>query len=207
MAIFAAQLLGTAVFCSGTVCCCCAVQLPVQLDSLAYCFQHCCHLTCSKTPDMIQDVFSSWPARLAMPAHHAGRTSGRFLPCCTGPRLISTVLLTTLCLQLEGLDLLNCLITPIFFASTLSRWPRSFLSSVYCMVLAVKGYQMALLLLPAARQNKAHMKARCFGVSLAVPAQQLWQQRNQQAAGPACAAAGPQRKQFLQQATAACMHA
>ena len=64
-------------------------------------------------------------------------------------------------MQLEGLDLLNCLITPLFFASTLARWPRSFLSSVYCMVLAIKGYQMALLLLPAARRYKAHAKARC----------------------------------------------
>mgnify|MGYP001806896551 CR=1 FL=1 len=64
-------------------------------------------------------------------------------------------------LQLEGLDLLNCLITPLFFASTLSRWPRSFLSSVYCMVLAIKGYQMALLLLPAARKYRAHAKSRC----------------------------------------------
>lgn len=62
--------------------------------------------------------------------------------------------------EMEGLDLLNCLITPIFFASTLSRWPRSFLASVYCCVLALKGYQMALLLLPGARHIKAHSRAR-----------------------------------------------
>lgn len=73
---------------------------------------------------------------------------------------------TTCCaVQLEGLDLLNCLITPIFFASTLSRWPRSFLSGVYCCVLALKGYQMALLLLPGARQIKAHSKARWGGLA------------------------------------------
>lgn len=48
-----------------------------------------------------------------------------------------------------------------FFCSTLARWPRSFLSAVYCLVLAIKGYQMALLLLPAARKARAHAKSRC----------------------------------------------
>lgn len=87
-----------------------------------------------------------------------GQLSVRAYPACC--------LLCCLALQLEGLDLLNCLITPLFFASTLARWPRSFLSSVYCMVLAIKGYQMALLLLPAARKYKAHAKSRCAGACL-----------------------------------------
>jgi hypothetical protein len=34
---------------------------------------------------------------------------------------------------------------------------------VYCVVLVIKGYQMALLLLPAARQDRAHSKARWAG--------------------------------------------
>jgi hypothetical protein len=35
------------------------------------------------------------------------------------------------------------------------------LSSIYCCVLLLKGYQLGLLLLPHARQHKAHKKARC----------------------------------------------
>lgn len=77
--------------------------------------------------------------------------------CCAAVLLCSCAAVLP---QLEGLDLLNCLITPLFFASTLARWPRSLLGTVYCLVLGIKGYQMALLLLPAARQNNAHAKAR-----------------------------------------------
>lgn len=64
-------------------------------------------------------------------------------------------------LQLEGLDLVNCLIAPLFFANTLAMWTRGLLSAVYCAVLLLKGYQMGLLLLPGARQVHAHRKARC----------------------------------------------
>jgi hypothetical protein len=35
------------------------------------------------------------------------------------------------------------------------------LSSIYCAVLLVKGYQAGLLLLPAARQQQAHKRATC----------------------------------------------
>lgn len=63
-------------------------------------------------------------------------------------------------MQYEVLDLINCLITPIFFANMLSRWPKSFVTTVYCVVLTLKGYQLTLLLIPAARQRHAHAKAR-----------------------------------------------
>ena len=63
-------------------------------------------------------------------------------------------------LQLEVLDLMSCLIAPIFFATTLERWPRSLLANVYTVVLGIKGYQMALLLLPSARAVQAHGRAR-----------------------------------------------
>jgi hypothetical protein len=63
-------------------------------------------------------------------------------------------------MQYEVLDLINCLITPIFFANMLSRWPKSFVTMIYCIVLTLKGYQLTLLLIPAARQRHAHAKAR-----------------------------------------------
>jgi hypothetical protein len=63
-------------------------------------------------------------------------------------------------LQFEALDMINCLICPIFFANMLSRWPKDFVTAVYGVVLAVKGYQLMLLVMPAARQRHAHPKAR-----------------------------------------------
>ncbi|WIA22769.1 hypothetical protein OEZ86_009726 [Tetradesmus obliquus] len=62
--------------------------------------------------------------------------------------------------QLEALDLVNCIIAPVFFANALSMWTRGFLSSIYCLVLLLKGYQMGLLLLPNARRQHAHKRAR-----------------------------------------------
>lgn len=78
-----------------------------------------------------------------------------FTPCnsLTAPSLSA--------MQLEAFDLVNCLIAPIFFANTLSMWTRSVLSGIYCAVLLIKGYQMALLLLPNARRVQAHKHARC----------------------------------------------
>jgi hypothetical protein len=70
------------------------------------------------------------------------------------------LLLLLLLLQYEYLDLCNCLIAPLFFANALSMFSASMLSSIYCAVLLVKGYQLGLLLLPRARQQKAHKKAR-----------------------------------------------
>lgn len=63
--------------------------------------------------------------------------------------------------QWEALDLINCLISPIFFASMLSRWPKDLLTVAYGTVLALKGYQLMLLVMPAARKRHAHKKARC----------------------------------------------
>jgi hypothetical protein len=63
-------------------------------------------------------------------------------------------------LQLEALDLVNCIIAPVFFANALSMWMRGFLSSIYCIVLLLKGYQMGLLLLTNARKQHAHKRAR-----------------------------------------------
>jgi len=73
-------------------------------------------------------------------------------------------------LQFEALDMLNCVICPIFFANMLARWPRSFVTVVYSLVLALKGYQLTLLLLPAARRQHAHLKARCVWGAL------LWEE-------------------------------
>lgn len=64
-------------------------------------------------------------------------------------------------LQLESLDLVNCIIAPVFFANALALWDRGLLSAVYCVVLLLKGYQMGLLLLPNARRQHAHTRARC----------------------------------------------
>ncbi|WIA39137.1 hypothetical protein OEZ86_005266 [Tetradesmus obliquus] len=62
--------------------------------------------------------------------------------------------------QYELLDLYNCLIAPLFFANALSLFSARLLCSIYCAVLAIKGYQLGLLLLPAARQQQAHKRAR-----------------------------------------------
>lgn len=64
-------------------------------------------------------------------------------------------------LQFEAMDMINCLISPIFFASMLSRWPKDLLTFAYGAVLALKGYQLMLLTISAARERHAHRKARC----------------------------------------------
>jgi hypothetical protein len=56
--------------------------------------------------------------------------------------------------------MISCLICPIFFANMLSRWPKSFLALVYGIVLALKGYQLMLLIIPVARVRRAHPTAR-----------------------------------------------
>jgi hypothetical protein len=70
------------------------------------------------------------------------------------------LLLLVSLLQYELLDLLNCLIAPLFFANALSMFSASMLNSIYCAVLLIKGYQMGLLLLPRARQQQAHKRTR-----------------------------------------------
>ncbi len=78
---------------------------------------------------------------------------------------MASPLLSVFLLQLEALDLLNCLIAPLFFANALSRWwdheILGILAATYCAVLLLKGYQLGLLLLPEAHRVHAHRKARC----------------------------------------------
>lgn len=95
---------------------------------------------------------------------------GCFMSCCVGCHTHSakcspstqspSPLFCLPRLQFEALDMINCLICPIFFANMLSRWPKDFVTAVYGVVLAVKGYQLMLLVMPAARQHHAHPKAR-----------------------------------------------
>jgi hypothetical protein len=70
--------------------------------------------------------------------------------------------------QLESLDLVNCIIAPMFFANALSIWHWTGLSLVYCVVLLIKGYQLGLLLLPGARRKHKYRRARCVCVGAEV---------------------------------------
>ena len=76
---------------------------------------------------------------------------------------LTLLLLTT---QLEVLDFLMCIITPLVYAQALEKWPLGLLPAVYCCVLAIKGYQLALLSMSAANEAQAHRKARWAGCQL-----------------------------------------
>jgi hypothetical protein len=63
-------------------------------------------------------------------------------------------------LQYQALDLIGCLMAPLFHA-TLLKLSWGLISTIYGLVLILKGYQIGLLFLPAAQQQHAHQHARC----------------------------------------------
>jgi hypothetical protein len=80
------------------------------------------------------------------------------------------------------LDVLYCIVSPVFLTAYLrllvsAGWlEHSWLvSAVYYVILLLKGFHLALLLLPAARQAGAHTRHRC-GCVTSHSAQQARQQ-------------------------------
>lgn len=58
------------------------------------------------------------------------------------------------------LDLVYCAVSPVFLATCISLFLYGPASAVYYIVMLMKGFHLAMLLLPAARHAGAHTKHR-----------------------------------------------